>query len=144
VLDIFGDIKSKAEVTMRLALWGVIAGACCTVGVLFLLIALFVGLADRYDVLTACVVLGLLFVIVALAAALGFALARRHAAIRNRQLRTPAATQWWLDPAMLAGGLEIVRLLGRRRTTLLLVAAMASGFLLSNVQKTDNPGQPDA
>jgi hypothetical protein len=148
VVDIFGDIKSKVELTLRVALWGTMAAASATVGVLFLLIALFLWLADRYDVVTACVVLGLLFVMLALAGALGFALTSRRAEVRSLQRRTSTptqstSTQWWHDPRVLAGGLEIVRLLGTRRTTLLLVAAMASGFLLSKVQQTDNPGQRD-
>jgi hypothetical protein len=107
-----------------------------------LLIALFIWLASRYDVLTACIVLGLLLVIVALAAALAFSLARRQPARRTRESRPAVSTQWWLEPAVLAGGLQVVRVLGARRITTLVVAAMASGFLLSSLRSADRPRRP--
>jgi hypothetical protein len=143
VFDVIGDIKAKVDATLRAALWGIMAAVCGMVGTLFLLIALFIWLAAQYDVLTACVILGLVFVVLALVAALVFTLSRRQSELRSRQRRARTAAQGWLDPRMLASALEIVRLLGSRRTTILFVAAMASGFLLSAVQSSGKADPPD-
>jgi hypothetical protein len=140
VLDI---VSAKIEATLRMAVWGVAAAVSGVVGLLFLLIALFMWLADRYGPLTACTILGLVFMVLALGAVLALALTRRQSEVRARQQRARAATAWWLDPRILAGGLEAVRLLGSRRTTLLLLAAVASGFLLSSVRPSEAADPPE-
>jgi len=127
VLDIIGDLKTSVASTVRAAVWGIAAAICGVVGILFLLIAAFLWLAARYDPLTACLVMGGAFVIVAIATGVAFALIRRQADLRARQRRARAA----LDPAVLAGALQVARLMSSRTSTLLLVVAAASGFLLS-------------
>ena len=127
MLDIIGDLKTSVASTVRAAVWGIAAAICGVVGILFLLIAAFLWLAARYDPLTACLVMGGAFVIVAIATGVAFALIRRQADLRARQRRARAA----LDPAVLAGALQVARLMSSRTSTLLLVVAAASGFLLS-------------
>ena len=143
MLDIVGEIKARIAATLRAAVFGVIAAVCGVVGILFLLIALFIWLAAQYDVLTACVILGLAFVFIGLAATLAFMLPRRRADRLARQRRARVAAQWWLDPRVLAGGLEIVRLMRTRPNTMLLLAAIASGFLLSSLQSPDRTDPPE-
>jgi hypothetical protein len=132
VLDIIGDLKSSVATTVRAAVWGMVAAICAVVGVLFLLIAAFLWLAARYDVLTACVVMGGAFVVIAAGAGAAFALTRRRAEVRAKERRARAA----LDPAVLAGALQVAGLIGSRRSTLLLVVALASGFLLSAMRSS--------
>ena len=131
MLDVVGHIRESVDTTLRSALWGVIAAATGIVGLLFLIVAATIWLAATYDILTACVIMGLVFAVLALAATLGFVLTRRRAEQRARVRRAQVATQWWLEPTVLASGVQAVRLLGSRRATMLLVVAMASGFLLS-------------
>jgi hypothetical protein len=127
VLDIIGDLKTSVASTVRAAVWGIAAAICAVVGILFLLIAAFLWLAARYDPLTACLVMGGAFVIVAIVTAIAFALVRRQADLRAKQRRARSA----LDPALLAGALQVARLMSSRTSTLLLVVAVAAGFLLS-------------
>jgi hypothetical protein len=127
MLDVIGDLKTSVASTIRAAVWGVVAAICAVVGVLFLLIAAFLWLAARFDALTACMVMGGAFVIIAVATGVAFALVRRRAETRARQRRARAV----LDPAVLAGALQVARLMSSRTSTLLLVVAVASGFFLS-------------
>jgi hypothetical protein len=136
VLDIVGDLKTSVASTLRAAVWGIAAAICAVVGILFLLIAAFLWLAARYDALTACLVMGGAFVVIAVAAGVAFALIRRRADMQARQRRARAA----LDPALLAGALQVARLVGSRQSMLLLVIAVASGFLLSAMQTAAEEG----
>ncbi len=129
---------------MRAGVWGAIAGATGVVGLLFLLLALFIWFSSRYDVLTACVVLGLLLIIFALGAALALALVRRRPDPPATEPRVKAAGPWWLEPWVIGGALQVLRIVGARRTAVLLVAATTSGFLLSTIQtQSAEPRPPD-
>jgi hypothetical protein len=92
VLDVLGGVKAKVDGFLEAMLWAAVAAAAATAGGLFLLVALFIWLAARYDPLTACLVLGLLFVAVATGASIAFLLVRR----RPDRAPVPAGR---LDPA---------------------------------------------
>jgi hypothetical protein len=136
VLDIVGDLRTSVASTLRAAVWGIAAAICAVVGILFLLIAAFLWLAARYDALTACLVMGGAFVVIAVVAGVAFALIRRRADLQAKQRRARAA----LDPALLAGALQLARLVGSRQSMLLLVVAVASGFLLSAMRTAAEEG----
>lgn len=80
MLDVLGGVKAKIDRLVEAMLWAAVAAAAATAGGLFLVVALFIWLAARYDPLTACLVLGLLFVAVAAGASIGFLLVRRRPA----------------------------------------------------------------
>ena len=75
MLDLTGGIRTRIDAALQSALWAGIAAAAVGAGVLFVLIALFVALAERYDALTACIAMGALFVAAAAVAGLACMLA---------------------------------------------------------------------
>jgi Na+/melibiose symporter-like transporter len=85
VLDLTGAIRTRVDAALQSVLWATIAAAAAGAAVLFLLIALFMALAERYDALTACLVMAALFVTGAVLAAVGCALVGR----RPRPARRP-------------------------------------------------------
>jgi hypothetical protein len=95
--NVLGGIKARINSFLEALLWGAIAAAAAMTGILFLLAALFIWLAARYDAVTACVVLGLTFVAAALGATIAFLLVRRQPA----RPPTPAAAP--VDPLAQAG-----------------------------------------
>lgn len=125
------DIKAGIGSTARAGAFRAIATSTGVVGLLFLLLALFISLSSR------CVVLGALFVVVAQAAALMRARGRRIPAAPAAE--PPRPSPWWLQPWMLARALRVVRIAVSRRTSVVLVVAMASGFLWHSLQ---SPGRP--
>jgi hypothetical protein len=88
VLDLTGGIRTRIDAALQSALWAGIAAAAVGAGVLFLLIASFIALAERYDALTACIVMGALFVAAAAVAGLACVLAGGR---QPRRARTPDA-----------------------------------------------------
>jgi fructose-specific phosphotransferase system IIC component len=107
--------------------------------------ALFIYLADRYDALTASLIMAGCFV--ALAAI--FVVAARY--IRRRQeleqkaaaARRAAAAQSvsWMEPAILAAGLDLARLIGGRRAASLAAGAVAAMWLLSKTGNASSNGR---
>ena len=78
MLDLTGGVRARVDSVMESALWAGIAAAAIATGALFLLVALFVAVAESYDALTACLVLGVLFVLIAAVATVGCAFTRRQ------------------------------------------------------------------
>ncbi|MGA2127916.1 MAG: hypothetical protein ABSG76_17410 [Xanthobacteraceae bacterium] len=131
----------RAGVDARASAWGAVASATGAVGLGFLLIGLFIWLDSRYDVVTAWLVVGLLLILIALALTLMLVLVRRRPA-PVAELRVAPAGPWWLEPRMLGSALQVIRVVGARRTSLLLVAALACGFLLSSTRATSRMRPP--
>src|SRR4029077_7630936 len=102
-------------------------------------------LADRYDALTASLILAGCFA--ALAAI--FVVAARY--IRRRQeleqraaaARRAAAAQSasWMEPAILAAGLDLARMIGGRRTASLAAGAVAAMWLLRKTGSASSNGR---
>jgi hypothetical protein len=135
--EFIGDMKAQVATMLQAAVWGAVAASAGLSGLLLLLIALFVWIADRYDTVTACITLGLLLAAIAAAAAILFAVA-----LRRRETRAARPTKspkpLWFDPVIVATGLDIVRALGGRRTTMLVLGALATTWLLAGGPAKDS------
>jgi hypothetical protein len=107
--------------------WAIIAAVAGVVAAIFLLVALFIWLADVYDGLTAGVVLGCAFALIALIALLACVLIRRRNMERAR-LELAARSSNWLDPKFLAVAAQIGQTIGwRRLASLAALAILAAG-----------------
>src|SRR5712672_1834754 len=92
----------------QVVVWAVIAAVASTVALVFLLLAAFIWLADRYDPLTAGLVLGGVFVVIALIALIACLIARRRNMERARlELAARSANTNWLDPKLMGVGFQI-------------------------------------
>jgi Na+-translocating ferredoxin:NAD+ oxidoreductase RnfE subunit len=113
--------------------WAVIAVIASTVALVFLLIAAFVWLANRYDSLTAGLVLGCVFVVIALIAVIACLVTRRRSMERARlelAARNSAGASF-LDPKLLGVGFQIGQAIGWRK----LAALAAVGLLAAGLAK---------
>jgi len=95
--------------------WALIAAAAAAAAAVFLLVAAFVWLADRYGSLTAGVVLGCAFALIALIALLACLMTRRRNIERARLELAARNTTSWLDPKLVAVGVQIGQAIGWRR-----------------------------
>jgi hypothetical protein len=122
------NAQVRAGLSLHALIWAGVAALCAAVGFLFLLIAAFFWLADRYDVIKAGFILGTLFVVIALVSGLGALIIRRRSITRARAelVQRQTATAGWLDPKLLAAGLQIGQGIGWRRLGSLAVAALVA------------------
>ena len=118
----------KAQVRTGLSgavlICAIVAAVAAVGAAIFLLVALFVWLADIYDALIAGVVLGCAFALIALIAAL---IIRRRNMERAR-VELAARGGSWLDPKLLTVAMQIGQAIGwRRLASLVALAVLAAG-----------------
>jgi len=139
------DIKHSLKATAGLAAWMAAAIIAVVFALVMFAVALFIYLADRYDALTASLILAGLFA--ALAAI--FVVAARYIRRRQELERRAAAARRakaaqsiaWMEPAILAAGLDLARLIGGRRAASLAAGAVAAVWLLSKTGSGNSNGR---
>ena len=111
-----------------IVVWAVIAVVAAVVAVVFLLVAAFIWLSDVYDGLVAGLLLGALFALIALIALVTAVLIRRHNMERARVELASRSTTSFLDPKLMAVGMQVGQAIGWRRiAALVAVAVLAAG-----------------
>jgi hypothetical protein len=123
--------KSRTGFGAGVIAWGVIAllGAAATL--VFLIVAGFVALAERYSPLVAALALGGLFLVVTIVAVVGCLSSRRQTAAAAQLALAARSQAPWLDPRYLGVGIQIGRAIGWRR----LVPLAAVGVLAAGLAK---------
>ena len=122
----------------------IIAAAAAVGAVIFLLVAAFVWLADRYGSLTAGVVLGCAFALIALIALLACLIARRRNMQRARLELAARNSASWLDPKLVAVGVQIGQAIGWRRLASLAALAVLAGSVAKEWSARAKPAEDDA
>jgi hypothetical protein len=108
--------------------WAVVAVVAAVVAVVFLLVAAFVWLSEVYDGLVAGLLLGGLFALIALIALVTTVLIRRRNMERARLELASRTSTSWLDPKLMAVGMQVGQAIGWRRiAALVAVAVLAAG-----------------
>jgi hypothetical protein len=128
------NAQVRAGLSAGIAIWAAVAVVALAVALIFLLLAAFLWLTDRYDSVIAGLVLGTAFLALALITILGCVMARRRNiehARQELQMRRHAtsAQATLLDPKLMAMGLQLGRSIGwRRLAPLAVVALIAAGL----------------
>ncbi|MET0537237.1 MAG: hypothetical protein ABWZ64_04680 [Xanthobacteraceae bacterium] len=125
------NAQSRAGLSANAVIWGAVAALAAALAFILFTVAAFLWLADRYHPVVAGLVLGGIFFLVALiAAALCFATrARNIARARTELAEQKAANAAWLDPKLVAAGLQMADGIGWRRLgSLAVVALIAAGL----------------
>jgi hypothetical protein len=131
-------LRHKIDLTLKTTACGVVVLVAVLVALGFLCAALFLWLSQNYDAITASLVLAGIFGFVALMALLTAVLLRRREPPPPPPPR--GATAFLNDPMMLAAALDVVRTVGRGRTTAaVLISAFLGGLLLSRSSRSREP-----
>src|SRR5687767_3820217 len=107
---------ARTGLSAQIVIWAMVAATASTLALLFLLIAAFIWLADRYDGVVAGLLLGCVFAEVALIAATTCLSIRRRNMTKARLefavRSTASSTANWLDPKLMAVGLQFGQAIG--------------------------------
>src|SRR6516162_2458493 len=122
----------------------IIAAAAAAAAVVFLWVASFVWLADLYDALTGGVVLGCAFALIALIALLACVMTRRRNMERARLELAARSNTSWLDPKLVAVGVQIGQAIGWRRLASLAALAVLAGAAAKEWPARAKPAEGDA
>jgi len=129
------DLKASTGSALRQTSLAAIAAICLFVTTAFLCAAAFIAVLNRYGPVEACLTGAGLFFIITLIAA-GVYLVRKRRLEALAAARAKAATNSLLaDPALLIGGIQIVRALGvKRLLPILAVGGLALGLMARGSQ----------
>ena len=120
--------QSKTGLGSGLLAWGLLTVVSGATAFGFALVAVFIGLAERYSPLIAALAIGGCFLLIALIALVCCLQSRRRTMERAQLALAASASAPWLDPRLLGGALEVGRLLGWRKIApLLILAVVAAG-----------------
>jgi hypothetical protein len=116
--------------TPALAVWGLVASLALAITLIFLTIAAYIWIEQRYDRLTAALVLAGFYLLVASVAAITMAVQRRRMIERAKiELAAHKAQHPIIDPRLLAIGLELGRTIGwKKGLPLAAVGVLAAGI----------------
>lgn len=132
------EIRAKIRLSIASLVWGGIAAAAGVAGLLFLSVAGFLWLSERYNPMTACLVLGIAYVLLAAIALTVVAIVRMR---RPKVAPPPPAStqpQWWTDPVTIMTALQVVRAIGiTRLLPIAVLGAVAAGFALERSSKRE-------
>jgi|tagenome__1003787_1003787.scaffolds.fasta_scaffold20223965_2 hypothetical protein len=126
--------------------WAAVAAFAAGLAVILLVIAAFFWLTDRYDPIKAGLILGGMFAIIALLAAGACVItrARNIARARRALAQRKSENAGWLDPKLVAAGLQIGKDIGWRRVgSLAMVALVAAGLAYEWVGRKPSPPKED-
>lgn len=130
-------LRLKTGFSNAVVIWAYVALVAMHVALLFFLAAAFVWLMQRYDAVTAALILGGVFLALTIIALLALVLTRGRNIDRARAeltLSTAArqhAAVSWMDPKMLAIGVQLLSAIGMKRV----VPIAAAGFLAATLGK---------
>ena len=136
----FHELGAKVGRTVRAMILACAAGAAGIAALFFFSLGAFLWLRELYGTVNASLALGGAYTFVAIVAVVAILVVRRrHPAPEPPQKPMP---QWWADPMMLTAGVEVLKLVGRRRTLPLALAAVLAGFALSSVLTSRSDPSP--
>jgi hypothetical protein len=125
------NAQVRAGLSADIAIWAAVAAIAFPLALIFLLIAAFIWLSDRYDTVIAGLILGAAFLALALMAILACVMARRRN-IERARLELEArrsANASLLDPKLMAMGYQMGQAIGwRKLASLAAVALLAAGL----------------
>jgi hypothetical protein len=138
-------LKAQASTGLSspIVIWAIVAVVAAALAVVFLLVAAFLWVADRYGGLVAGLVLAGLFVLVALIAVVTCLVIRRRNMERARLELAARSSASWLDPKLVAMGWQIGQAIGWRRIAALAAVAVLAAGVSKEWAGSDKPAAGD-
>lgn len=139
------DFKAGASARMQLTelrLWAI---GALIVALLFLCAAGFIAIEETYGPVEACLAGAALFVVIALGViAVRSEFKRREEARRAEAAKRAAQQSLLTDPALLATGLQLVRVIGvKRLLPVVVLGGVALGLMAARGAARDTPDTPE-
>ncbi len=141
------DFRARAGSAVRLTTLMSAIAMLVLVATGFLVAAAFIFVLQREGAIIACLVLGVAFLVIAMLTATAYLVQKNQekrrleqAAKEAAQSAKSAASTIFSDPATLAIGLQLVRIIGvKRLVPLLAIGGIALGLFASQRHRTDPP-----
>jgi len=132
------DVRTSTGTAVRQTSLAAIAAICLFITTAFLCAAAFIAVLDRYGPVEACFAGAAIFFICTLIAAVIYLVRKRQIEARAAARAKAAANSLLADPALLATGIQLVRLVGVKRIVpILAIGGLALGLMAARSQAGD-------
>jgi hypothetical protein len=123
--------QSRTGLSAGVVVAAVIAVMAALATLILAIVAIYIGLADRYSPLTAALVLTIAFLLITIVALACCILVQRRNVQRAQLALAARSSAPWLDARTMAMGMQVGRAIGWRK----LVPLVAVGFLAAELTK---------
>jgi hypothetical protein len=132
------DIRTSTGTALRQTSLAAIAAICLFITTAFLCAAAFIAVLNRYGPVEACFAGAAIFFICTLTAAVIYLVRKRQIEARAAARAKAAANSLLADPALLATGIQLIRLVGvKRMVPILAIGGLALGLMAARSQAGD-------
>ena len=139
------DFKTTTSTTLRLSALVVVNILALTVAGVFLCAAGFIYISHEYGSIYACLAGAALFLVLALVVLAIHGEQKRRAEARRREAAKRASQSILTDPALLATGLQLARVVGiKRLLPVIALGGLALGLVASRRDNADDDAEDDA
>jgi hypothetical protein len=136
--------RARTGFSTHIVVWAAIAAVSSATMFVFLCVAAFVWLADRYGAVTAGLVMAGSFFVIALIAVVSVGISRRRNMERAKLELAARSNASWLDPRLLGVGVQVGRAIGwRKLASLAAVAILAAGLSKEWFARDEKPSQAE-
>jgi hypothetical protein len=126
------DLKDSTGTTVRMTSLVIAAATGLFITTSFLCAAAFVFVLERYGLVQACLTGAAIFFIATLIAAISYMVRKRQMKARVAATARKAVNTPFVDPMVMAAGLQVIRAVGiKRLLPILAIGGIALGFLAS-------------
>jgi len=132
------DFRTSTGTALRQTSLAAIAAICLFITTAFLCAAAFIAVLNRYGPVEACFAGAAIFFICTLIAAVIYLVRKRQIEALAAARAKAAANSLLADPALLATGIQLVRLVGvKRMVPILAIGGLALGLMAARSQAGD-------
>ena len=132
------DFRTSTGTALRQTSLAAMAAICLFITTAFLCAAAFIAVLNRYGPVEACFAGAAIFFICTLMAAVIYLVRKRQIEERAAARAKAAANSLLADPALLATGIQLVRLVGvKRLVPILAIGGLALGLMAARSQAGD-------
>ncbi len=139
------DFKTNTSTTLRLSALVVINIVALAIALVFLCAAGFIYISREYGSIYACLAGAALFLVVALVVLAIHGEQKRRADARRKEAAKRASQSILTDPAMLATGLQLARVIGiKRLLPVIVLGGLALGLMAARRDNSSDDAEDDA
>lgn len=139
------DFKTNTSTTLRLSALVVINIVALAIALVFLCAAGFIYISREYGSIYACLAGAALFLVVALVVLAIHGEQKRRAEARRKEAAKRASQSILTDPAMLATGLQLARVIGiKRLLPVIVLGGLALGLMAARRDNSSDDAEDDA
>jgi apolipoprotein N-acyltransferase len=136
------SLNDKLDEAIKAVTFAVAAGVTGVAAFFFFCLALFVWTQQQFGTVTAALTLAFLFLLAAVSALIAARIIRKQSAERRRLQSREQSALFSRDPLIISTALDVLRTIGSKRLTTMLLGLLLVGALLGRPDESQSVNKP--